>query len=132
MPIPNKIITADIQGEPYYTEYLEKVAKHQRYLAGEKGSVPDSPASKPAKATKKSKPALEERLKSVYDAPRGPLPPVVIREPDFRKYQPLPEVQGKGKEKVSDEQVALDLLTLQTTKKKSYADQFIFQRRISS
>nr|GEW36616.1 hypothetical protein [Tanacetum cinerariifolium] len=55
MLIPNKLITADIQGEPYYKEYLEKVAKHQRYLVGEKGSDPDSPASKPAKTTKKSK-----------------------------------------------------------------------------
>nr|GEU57400.1 hypothetical protein [Tanacetum cinerariifolium] len=197
MPIPNKLITADIQGEPYYKEYLEKVAKHQRYL-GEKESDPDSPASKPAKATKKSKPsvpkgkkrklvmktsdkpssarrskpglvtkrrkptnslrsadefvdegipkkeprfddeeddiqrAVEESLKSVYDAPQGPLPLVVIREPDSGKYQPLLEVQGKGKEKVSYEQVALDLLTLQTPKKKSPADQFIFQRRTST
>nr|GEY73439.1 E-beta-farnesene synthase [Tanacetum cinerariifolium] len=179
MPIPGNLITADIQGEPYYQEYLEKVAKHQRYLAGEIGSDPESPAPKPAKATKKSKPsvpkadlrppvikpassqqpkpkptpaksqgkksesvdegipekeprvddeeadiqrALEESLKSVYDAPRGPLPPVVIREPEFGKYQPLLEVQGKGKEKVTDEQVALDLLTLQTPKKKSPAD----------
>ncbi|GKF60479.1 hypothetical protein Tco_0177265, partial [Tanacetum coccineum] len=43
--------------------------------------------------------------------------------------QPLPEVQGKGKEKVIEEQAARDLLTLQTLKKKSPADQFIFQRR---
>nr|GEU78090.1 integrase, catalytic region, zinc finger, CCHC-type, peptidase aspartic, catalytic [Tanacetum cinerariifolium] len=182
MPIPNKLITTNIQDEPYDKEYLEKVAKHQRYLAGEKESDPDSPAPKPAKATKKSKPlaskadlrppvtkpassqqpkpkpapaksqgkkprrfkpvlvtkqrkptsslrlvnesvdegipkkeprfddeeadvqrALEESLKSVYDAPRGPLPPV-----------------------------ALDLLTLQTPKKKSPADQYIFQRRTST
>nr|GEV83006.1 hypothetical protein [Tanacetum cinerariifolium] len=220
MPIPNNLITADIQGEPYYKEYLEKVAKHQRYLAGEKRSDPDSLAPKPVKTTKKSKPsalkadlrppitkpassqqpepkpaptksqgkkrklvmetsnkpslarrskpslvtkrhkptsslrsvdesvdegihekeprfddeedgvqrALEESLKSVYNAPRGPLPPVVIREPDSRKYQPLPKVQGKGKEKVSDEQVALDQLTPQTLKKKSPTDQFIFER----
>nr|GFA46148.1 E-beta-farnesene synthase [Tanacetum cinerariifolium] len=40
--------------------------------------------------------------------------------------------RGKGKEKVTDEQVALDLLTLQTPKKKSPADQFIFQRRTST
>nr|GEY08677.1 histone deacetylase 14 [Tanacetum cinerariifolium] len=189
MPIPDKLITADIQGEPYYKEYLEKVAKHQRYLAGEKGSDPDSLALKPAKATNKSKPsalkadlrlpvtkpassqqpkpkpapanslrsvdefvdegipkkeprfddeeadvqrALEESLKSIYDAHRGPLPSVVIIEPDSGKYQPLPEVQGKGKEKVTDEQVSLDLLTLQTPKKKSPADQFIFQRRTST
>ncbi|GJW18524.1 E-beta-farnesene synthase [Tanacetum coccineum] len=52
MPIPNNLITADIQGEQYYNAYLEKVAKHQRYLAGEEVSDPDSPAPKPAKATK--------------------------------------------------------------------------------
>nr|GFC74837.1 hypothetical protein [Tanacetum cinerariifolium] len=41
-------------------------------------------------------------------------------------------VQGKGKEKVTNEQIALDLLTLQTPKKKSPADQFIFQRHPST
>nr|GEV46903.1 E-beta-farnesene synthase [Tanacetum cinerariifolium] len=189
MPIPGNLIIADIQGEPYYQEYPEKVAKHQRYLAGEQGSDLNSHAPKPAKATKKSKPsapkadlrppvtkpassqqpepkpapakskgkkhesvaegipekeprvddkeadvqrALEESLKSIYDAPRGPLPSVVIREPESGKYQPLPEVQGEGKEKVTDEQVALDLLTLQKPKKKSHAAQFIFQRRTST
>ncbi|GJS70618.1 retrovirus-related pol polyprotein from transposon TNT 1-94 [Tanacetum coccineum] len=76
--------------------------------------------------------AVEESLKEFHSARQGPLPPVVIREPESRKFQPLPEVQGKGKEKVSDEQVALDLLTLQTPKKKSPADQFIFQRRTST
>ncbi|GJY20714.1 hypothetical protein Tco_0393280 [Tanacetum coccineum] len=53
---------------------------------------------------------------------------MVFREPDSRRFQPLPEVQGKGKEKVIDEQAAHDLLTLQNPKKKSSADQFIFQR----
>nr|GEY72112.1 hypothetical protein [Tanacetum cinerariifolium] len=42
---------------------------------------------------------VEESLKSVHDAHRGPLPPVVFREPDSRKFQPLPEVRAKGKEK---------------------------------
>nr|GEV39433.1 hypothetical protein [Tanacetum cinerariifolium] len=185
-----------------HKEYLEKVTKHQRYLIGEKGSDPDSPTPKSAKATKKSKPsapkadlrppvtkpassqqhkpkpapaksqgkkhklvtkssdkpfparrskpglvtkrrkptsslrsvdesvdegipekeprfdveeadvqrALEESLKSVYDAPRGLLPPMVIRETESGKYQPLPE----------------------TPKKKSHTDQFIFQRRTST
>nr|GEW01983.1 uncharacterized mitochondrial protein AtMg00810-like [Tanacetum cinerariifolium] len=221
MPISNELITADIQGKQYYKKYLEKLAKHQRYLAGEEGSDPDSPAPKPTKATDKSKPsapkadlrppvikpassqqpkpkptpaksqekkcklvtgtsdkpslakrsklglvtkrrkptsslrsvdesidegipekeprfddeeadiqrAVEESLKSVHDAPRGPLPLVVIKEPDSGKFQSLPEVQGKGKEKVSDEQVARDLLTLQTQKKVSRAEQYIFQRR---
>nr|GEW53635.1 hypothetical protein [Tanacetum cinerariifolium] len=189
MPRPGNLITTDIKGESYYQEYLAKVAKHQRYLSGEPGSDPDSPAPKPTKTTKKSKPpvpkadlrppvskpassqqpepkpapanslrsvdesvaegipekeprvddekadvqrALEESLKSIYDAPRGPLPPVVIREPESGKYQPLPEVQGKGKVKVTDEQVIHDLLTLQTPKKKSHVDQYIFQRRTST
>nr|GEW57432.1 hypothetical protein [Tanacetum cinerariifolium] len=195
------VISTDIQGEPYYHEYLVKVDKHQRYLAGEQGSDPDSSAPNPTKATKKSKPsipkadlrpprklvteisdkpsparksrpclvskrrkpisslrsvdesiaegipekeprvddeeadvqrALEESLKSIYDAPRGPLPLVVIKELEFEKYQLLPKVQGKGKEKVTDEQVARDLLTLQTPKKKIPADQYIFQRRTST
>nr|GEZ51343.1 E-beta-farnesene synthase [Tanacetum cinerariifolium]GEZ51654.1 E-beta-farnesene synthase [Tanacetum cinerariifolium] len=139
MPIPNELVTADIQGKQYNKEYLEKVAKHQRCLAYEEGSNPDSPAPKPAKATKKSNPSapkaatvikpaaaqqpkpksapaksqekkhefvdeeadmqMEESLKSVHVAHRGPFPPMVIREPDSGKFQPLPEVQGKEKEK---------------------------------
>nr|GEX24203.1 uncharacterized mitochondrial protein AtMg00810-like [Tanacetum cinerariifolium] len=200
--IPGNLITADIQGESYYQEYLAKVAKHQRYLAGETVSDLDSPAPKPTKTTKKSKPttlkaalrqpvtkpalsqqtepqpaptktqgkkrklvteisnkpsqarksrpclvskrskpisslrlvdesvaegipekeprvddeeadvqrALKESLKCIYDVPRGPLPSVVIRELESRKYQPLPE----------------------TPKKKSPGDQYIFQRRTST
>ncbi|GJW38805.1 retrovirus-related pol polyprotein from transposon TNT 1-94 [Tanacetum coccineum] len=201
MPIPNDLITDDIRGEQYYNAYLEKVAKHQRYLAGEEVSDPDSPAPKLAKATKpkatkQSKPlapkatpitkpaaaktskltssqqpkpkpapaktqkkkqklvtktseasspakrskagkvvkkrtqksslqlvdefvdegvlvndprigdeeadmqkAVEESLKEFYEARQGPLPLVVIREPESGKFQPLPEVHGKGKEK---------------------------------
>nr|GEX93101.1 hypothetical protein [Tanacetum cinerariifolium] len=35
--------------------------------------------------------ALEESMKTAYALPRGPLPPVVIRELESGKYQPLPE-----------------------------------------
>ncbi|GJZ04316.1 retrovirus-related pol polyprotein from transposon TNT 1-94 [Tanacetum coccineum] len=209
MPIPNELITDDIRGAQYYNAYLEKVAKHQRYLAGEEVSDPDSPAPKPAKATKQSKPlapkgatmkpkpvpakpkekkrklvtetseapspakrskagkvakkrtkkssprlvdefvdegvpeneprigdeeadlqkALEESLKDVHSVRQGPLPPVVIREPESGKFQPLPEVPGKGKDKVGEEQAAQVLLNLQTPNKKSPVEQYIFQRR---
>ncbi|GJV20672.1 hypothetical protein Tco_1369692 [Tanacetum coccineum] len=217
MPIPNELITDDIRGADYYDAYLEKVAKHQRYLAGEEVSDPDSPAPKPAKstkpkvtkqakpvapkaATKKPQPAptkpkekkrkqakettkatlpakrakagkvvkkrtlkksqqlvdefvdegipltksgfgdleddtqraIEESLKDAHSAPRGPLPPVVFRETDTGKFQPLPEVEGKGKEKVGAEQAAQVLLNLQTPKKNSQAEQYIFQRRTSA
>ncbi|GJT76624.1 hypothetical protein Tco_1043349 [Tanacetum coccineum] len=218
MTIPNELINDVIRGADYYDAYLEKVAKHQRYLAGEEVSDPDSPAPKPAKparqtkpkptkqskptepkaASKKPKPApakpqekkrkpvsesseapplakrakagkvvkkrtvksskqlvdefvdegvptakpsledteeailqkvLQESLTDAYPTQRGPLPPVVFRETDTGKFQPLPEVPGKGKEKVGEEQAAQVLLNLQTPKKKSPAEQYIFQRR---
>ncbi|GJY85588.1 hypothetical protein Tco_0499614 [Tanacetum coccineum] len=72
---------------------------------------------------------LQESLTDAYPTQRGPLPPVVFRETDTGKFQPLPEVPGKGKEKVGEEQAAQVLLNLQTPKKKSLAEQYIFQRR---
>nr|GFD19753.1 hypothetical protein [Tanacetum cinerariifolium] len=73
---------------------------------------------------------LEESMKTTYVLPRGPLPPVVIREPESRKHQPLLEVPRKGKAKETEEQVAHDLLSLQKAKRKSPVEQYIFQRRI--
>nr|GEW90388.1 histone deacetylase 14 [Tanacetum cinerariifolium] len=145
MPIPGRLITANIQAAPYYQEYLENVAKHRGFLAGETRSTQDLPTPRPAKPTRKSYVSRNTRRsrgspKSVGESeaeevpaqePQGPLPPVVIREPESGKYQPLPEVPGKGKAKVSEEQVAHDLLSLQKHKKTSPADQYIFQRRVS-
>ncbi|GJZ82114.1 hypothetical protein Tco_0647108 [Tanacetum coccineum] len=151
MTIPNELINNVIREADYYDAYLEKVAKHQRYIAGEELSDPESPAPKPAKPikqakpkateqptvsktkAKKSKPALakpkekkrnpyefvgegvpaakpgledteeailqkvlEESLTDAYPTHRGPLPPVVFRETDTGKFQPLPEVPREG------------------------------------
>nr|GEZ59870.1 monodehydroascorbate reductase [Tanacetum cinerariifolium] len=74
---------------------------------------------------------LEESMKDAYALPRGTLPPVLIWEPESGKYQPLLEVPGKGKAKVTEEHVAHELLSLQKHKKTSPADQYIFQRRVS-
>nr|GEY80459.1 hypothetical protein [Tanacetum cinerariifolium] len=94
----------------------------------------DAPAKEPQVAVEDAdlQKALEESMKSIYDVPQGPLPPVVIREPELGKHQPLPEVPGKGKEKVTEGQVAHDLLSLYKPKKKSPMDQYIFQRRTST
>ncbi|GKB11670.1 reverse transcriptase domain-containing protein, partial [Tanacetum coccineum] len=216
MTIPNELINNVIRGADYYDDYLEKVTKHQRDIAGEELSDPESPAPKPTKPIKQTKPkateqqtvskiktkkskhtpakpkekkrkpvsessedhplakrakagkvvkkrtaksskrlvdefvdegvpaakpsledteeailqkVLQESLTDAYPTQRGPLPPVVIREPDTGKLQPLPEVPGKGKEKVGEEQAAQVLLNLQTPKKKSSTEQYIFQRR---
>ncbi|GJS27734.1 copia protein [Tanacetum coccineum] len=71
--------------------------------------------------------ALKLSLKEL-ERTQGAARPVVIRETKSKKLQPLLEVQGKGKEKVIDEQAARDLFTLLTPKRKSSTDQFIFQR----
>ncbi|GKB01956.1 hypothetical protein Tco_0830000 [Tanacetum coccineum] len=76
--------------------------------------------------------AVEESLKEFHSDRQGPLPPVVIREPESGKFQPLPEVHGKGKEKVRVEQATQVLLNLQTPKKKCPANQYIFQRLTST
>nr|GEV21440.1 hypothetical protein [Tanacetum cinerariifolium] len=47
---------------------------------------------------------LEESMKTAYALPWGPLPPVVIGEPELGKYQPLLEVSRMGKAKVTEEQ----------------------------
>nr|GFC12167.1 histone deacetylase 14 [Tanacetum cinerariifolium] len=96
MPIPDSLITTEIQQATYYREYLTKVTHHKKYLADEDANYQKT---------------LEESMKDAYALPKGPLPPVVIREPESRKYQPLPEVPRKGKAKVTEEQVAHDLLS---------------------
>ncbi|GKC43358.1 retrovirus-related pol polyprotein from transposon TNT 1-94 [Tanacetum coccineum] len=73
--------------------------------------------------------ALELSLKEQAERTQGPACPVVLREHNSEKFQPLLEVQGKGKEKVVEEQGAHDLLTLQTPNKKIPIEKFIFQRR---
>ncbi|GKB64771.1 hypothetical protein Tco_0920957, partial [Tanacetum coccineum] len=159
MTIPNELINNVIRGADYYDAYLEKVAKHQRYIAGEELTASKKPKPAPAKPQEKkrkpvsesseapplakrakagkvgkkrtvksskqlvdefidegvlaAKPRLQDRgeiwktvlqesLTDAYPTQRGPLPPVV-RETDTGKFQPLPEVSGKGKEKVGHE-----------------------------
>nr|GEX47126.1 hypothetical protein [Tanacetum cinerariifolium] len=61
---------------------------------------------------------VEESLKTAHAVHQGPLPPVVIREPESGKYQPPSEVLGKDKAKVTEEHVAHDLLNSEEESKK--------------
>ncbi|GKE00527.1 hypothetical protein Tco_1388510, partial [Tanacetum coccineum] len=100
------------------TEPSKKDQIKKRKLVKESSEAP-SPAKRPkaGKVIKKfgdeeddMQKAVEESLKDVHAAHQGPLPLVVIREPEFGKFQPLLMVKGKGKEKVSEEQAAQVLL----------------------
>nr|GEY98528.1 histone deacetylase 14 [Tanacetum cinerariifolium] len=133
MPIPGRLITTDIREASYYQEYQKNVAKHKGFLAGETGKAEEVPAEEPQVADEDDdyQKAVEESMKDAYALPKGPLPPVVIREPELGKYQPLLEVPGKGKARVTEEQFAHELLSLQKHKKTSPAYQYIFQRQVS-
>nr|GEW46592.1 E-beta-farnesene synthase [Tanacetum cinerariifolium] len=88
MPIPGSLITADIQEASYYQEYLAKVAKHQRYLAGETRSDLDSPTPKPTKTARNPKPTAPKA------DPRPPVSkPVSSKQPE-PKSAPA-KTQGK-------------------------------------
>nr|GEX56306.1 E-beta-farnesene synthase [Tanacetum cinerariifolium] len=88
MPIPDSLITADIQKASYYREYLAKVAQHRRYLAGETVSDMDSPVLKPTKLAMKHK----------STAPKAPPRPSVSTP--VTSAQPTPtSAPGKPQEK---------------------------------
>nr|GEV97173.1 hypothetical protein [Tanacetum cinerariifolium] len=123
---------------------IEHVAKYQNYLDAEHGKAEEGEETESPKATMVTKPKAAKATKPVGDSKPKPTPTqpskavpekkktaclVVIREHDSRRIQPLPDVQGKGKEKVVDEKTAHDLLTIHTPKNKIPVDQFIFQRR---
>nr|GEU64693.1 integrase, catalytic region, zinc finger, CCHC-type, peptidase aspartic, catalytic [Tanacetum cinerariifolium] len=110
MHIPGSLITTYIQKASYYQEYLANVAKPRRQ-----------------KRTLKSMAELVAE-----DAPAKE-PQVAAEDVDLQKAleESMKEVPGKGKAKVTKEQVSHDLLNLQNPKKKSPMDQYIFQRRTS-
>ncbi|GJT13422.1 retrovirus-related pol polyprotein from transposon TNT 1-94 [Tanacetum coccineum] len=85
MSILNNLITAKIQGEQYYNAYLAKVAKHQRYLVGEEVSDPDSPAPKPAKATK---PKATKQSKPLAPKPAPVTKPAATKAPKTTASRP--------------------------------------------
>ncbi|GJT07754.1 hypothetical protein Tco_0842216 [Tanacetum coccineum] len=125
MSIPNELITDDIRGADYYDAYLKKLVDE---FVDEGIPLIEPGFGDLETDTQRD---IEESLKDAHGAHRGPLPPVVFRETNTEKFQPLPEVEGKGKEKVGAEQAAGVLLNLQTLKKKSPTEQYIFQRRTS-
>ncbi|GKB93320.1 hypothetical protein Tco_0979457 [Tanacetum coccineum] len=104
MTIPNELINDVIRGADYYDAYLEKVAKHQRYIAGEELSDPESPAPKPAKPTKQAKPKATEqptvsKTKAKKSKPAPAKPKEKKRKPvsESSEAQPLAKRAKAGK-----------------------------------
>nr|GFD20584.1 hypothetical protein [Tanacetum cinerariifolium] len=83
--------------------------KHQRYLAGEQGSDPDSPTPKPTMATKKSKPSVPKAdlrpsatKKSKPSAPKA-APVTKLAAAQQPKPKPAPTKSQENKRKLITE-----------------------------
>ncbi|GJU23691.1 hypothetical protein Tco_1157033 [Tanacetum coccineum] len=72
----------------YYDLILKKLAQHQRYIAGEELSDPESPAPKPAKLTKQAKPKATE-LSTVKSKTKASKP--APAKPKEKKRKPVSE-----------------------------------------
>ncbi|GJU56925.1 hypothetical protein Tco_1234691 [Tanacetum coccineum] len=98
MTIPNELINDVIRGADYYDAYLEKI--------GDEFVDEGVPAAKPSLEDSEEailQKVLQESLTDAYPIQRGPLPPVVFREPNTEKLQPLlPEVAKEGEGECSD------------------------------
>ncbi|GKC39945.1 hypothetical protein Tco_1052329, partial [Tanacetum coccineum] len=150
MAIPDPLITEAIQQSSYYPKYLEMPTTNTPV----KPSKPTpAPTKKPSKRklpqkTRKGKPSFqlvdeEEGEAHQQPEPQGegddpdlelakkmsqpPVGGVAIRDPVSKTIPKLPEVVGKGKAKVTEEQAAHFLVDL--SKKKSTTDQFILVKR---
>ncbi|GJS11661.1 retrovirus-related pol polyprotein from transposon TNT 1-94 [Tanacetum coccineum] len=91
MTIPNELINDVIRGADYYDAYLEKVAKHQRYIAGEELSDPDSPAPKPTKPTKQAKPKAPKQTKPTEPKAATKKSKPAPAKPQEKKCKPMSE-----------------------------------------
>nr|GEU55724.1 hypothetical protein [Tanacetum cinerariifolium] len=104
MPIPGRLITANIRAAPYYQEYQENVAKHRGFLASETRNTQDLPAPRPAKPARKPQSTTQK-------APPKPS----ISSPVTTTH-------------LAPTSVTHDLPSQQKHKKTSPADQYTFKR----
>ncbi|GJV61270.1 hypothetical protein Tco_1467370 [Tanacetum coccineum] len=89
MPIPDTLITYDIRNAPYYSDYLELVAKHDMRAVAEAAK----PSAPKAKATKVTKPKATKQ-----PAPKASKPKTNSLQPPKPKptpSKPLKEVPEK-------------------------------------
>ncbi|GJQ97083.1 hypothetical protein Tco_0008222 [Tanacetum coccineum] len=67
MPIPYALLTDEIKGAPYYSDYQEHVAKYQQILDAERGKAEEGGATESSKATKVTKPKAAKVTKPAGD-----------------------------------------------------------------
>ncbi|GKD33607.1 hypothetical protein Tco_1249116 [Tanacetum coccineum] len=125
MPIPNELIMNSIRNAPYYNAYLEMVAKHDQKIVAEKeGKKKLQLLSNSSQSLLKRSQANQHlhqnlSLESFQAQGQAYVGGVAIREPVAEATRPLPVVEVKGKEYVTEEQAAQSLLSLHKPKKRN-------------
>ncbi|GJX78176.1 retrovirus-related pol polyprotein from transposon TNT 1-94 [Tanacetum coccineum] len=85
MPIPDALFTNEIKGAPYFSKYLEHVAKYQQYLGGATESPKATKVTKP-KAAKVTKPAGDKAPKPTSTQTPKPKP-ALLNHQKFKKIK---------------------------------------------
>ncbi|GJY78788.1 hypothetical protein Tco_0484589 [Tanacetum coccineum] len=94
MPIPDALLTDEIKGAPYYSDYQEHVAKYQQFLDEERGKAEKGGVIESYKATKVTKPKAAKTTKPACDKapkPTATQPP----KPKLAPTQPSKAVSEK-------------------------------------
>ncbi|GJY66680.1 hypothetical protein Tco_0468918 [Tanacetum coccineum] len=104
MPIPNELISNNIRNAPYYSAYLERVAKHDQKVTADKEGKKESASAKPTKSKpdtdKSSKPAPTPMPKVTKEKPfKASIakPPKPKPAKDTSTKATLLQKAGKGK-----------------------------------
>ncbi|GJV45491.1 hypothetical protein Tco_1430027 [Tanacetum coccineum] len=93
MPIPNEMISNNIQNAPYYSAYLEMVAKHDQKVAAKKEGKKKTTSSKQPKPNR-----AIEKLSKLAPAPKLKLVDEPDEEPAHSEPETEPEHQGEGED----------------------------------
>nr|GEW09289.1 histone deacetylase 14 [Tanacetum cinerariifolium] len=103
MSIPDALITKNIRNAPYYSEYLEIVAKHERRVAAKKTgqgepavlepSAPKAAKVTKPKATKQSRQTVPKVAKPIIHKAATPFKPTSLQPP---KPKPAPTKPSKA------------------------------------
>ncbi|GJR54390.1 hypothetical protein Tco_1404911 [Tanacetum coccineum] len=93
MPIPNEMISNNIQNAPYYSAYLEMVAKHDQKVAAKKEGKKKTTSSKQPKPNR-----AIEKLSKLAPAPKLKLVDEPDEEPAHSEPETEPKHQGEGED----------------------------------
>ncbi|GJX39766.1 retrovirus-related pol polyprotein from transposon TNT 1-94 [Tanacetum coccineum] len=113
MAIPDAFLTDEIKKAPFYSEYLEHVAKYQQYLDEDHGKAKEGGVPKSPKATKVTKPKIAKQTKPSTPKAAKVTKPANDTAPKHTSSQPpkstpMPTEPSKKDQGVPEKEPAFD------------------------